>query len=208
MITEVAPKNSLYICTVSSEDAPALLEIYAPYVEHTAISFEITVPSEKEFAGRIAHTIKRYPYIAAVKNGRIIGYACTHPFVDREAYRHTAETTVYIRRGETGLGAGRLLYESLEKISLLQNVLDLYACIGVPVRDDEHLTHNSEEFHKHMGYERAGFFPACGYKFGRWYDMVWMRKTLGAHTENPMEFVPFCSLSKSALAGCGIITEE
>ena len=67
MITKAAPKDSLYICTVSSEDAPALLEIYAPYVEHTAISFEITVPSTEEFAGRIAHTIKRYPYIAAVK---------------------------------------------------------------------------------------------------------------------------------------------
>ena len=43
------------------EDAEALLSIYAPYVKHTAITFEYEVPSVEEFRKRIAHTLQHYP---------------------------------------------------------------------------------------------------------------------------------------------------
>lgn len=49
------------------EDAAALLTIYAPYVEETAITFEYEVPGVEEFRGRIAHTLATYPYIVAVE---------------------------------------------------------------------------------------------------------------------------------------------
>ena len=35
------------------EDASALLEIYAPYVTDTNISFEYEVPSQEEFSQRV-----------------------------------------------------------------------------------------------------------------------------------------------------------
>ncbi|WP_298759715.1 GNAT family N-acetyltransferase [uncultured Campylobacter sp.] len=47
------------------QDAEALLEIYAPYVKQTAISFECDVPGAAEFAGRIEKTLQRYPYLLA-----------------------------------------------------------------------------------------------------------------------------------------------
>lgn len=50
-------------------DAAALLAIYAPYVRETAITFEYDVPSEKEFAGRIAHTLEKFPYLVAENDG-------------------------------------------------------------------------------------------------------------------------------------------
>ena len=28
-------------------------------------------------------------------------------------------------------------------------------------------------------------FHQCGYKFHRWYHMVWMEKLIGEHVENP-----------------------
>lgn len=49
------------------EDAEALLAIYAPYVEETAITFEYEVPSVEAFRARIAHTLATYPYIVAVE---------------------------------------------------------------------------------------------------------------------------------------------
>ena len=49
----------------SPEDAEALLSIYAPYVKHTAITFEYEVPSVEEFRKRIAHTLQHYPYLVA-----------------------------------------------------------------------------------------------------------------------------------------------
>ena len=48
--------NKIIIRTASAADAPALLKIYRPYVENTAITFEYDVPSTEEFAslyGRI-----------------------------------------------------------------------------------------------------------------------------------------------------------
>ena len=63
-------------------DAAALLSIYAPYVEKTAITFEYEVPTVQEFKNRITSTLKRYPYLAAIRDGRIIGYAM-HPNLKR-----------------------------------------------------------------------------------------------------------------------------
>ena len=58
-------------------------------------------------------------------------------------------------------------------------ILNLYACIGYPQVEDEYLTKNSAEFHAHLGFELVGTFHNCGYKFDRWYDMVWMEKIIG-----------------------------
>ena len=60
-------------------------------------------------------------------------------------------------------------------------VLNLYACIGYPQAEDEYLTKNSAQFHEHLGFTLAGTFHNCGYKFGRWYDMIWMEKVIGEH---------------------------
>ena len=51
----------------------------------------------------------------------------------------------------------------------------------LPIVEDEYLTHNSEEFHRHMGFETVGEFHRCIYKFGRWYNMIWMEKMIGEH---------------------------
>ena len=56
-------------------------------------------------------------------------------------------------------------------------------------------------FHEKMGYRLVGTFHDCGYKFGRWYDMVWMEKMLGEHTDDPQPVVPFPDLPPMALAG-------
>ena len=57
----------------------------------------------------------------------------------------------------------------------------MYACIGLPEQEDEYLTNNSANFHEHIGFTRAGFFRNSGYKFGRWYHMIWMEKLIGEH---------------------------
>ena len=54
--------SNIHIRTVSPNDAAALLAIYAPYVQETAITFEYEVPSTEEFARRITHTLEKYPY--------------------------------------------------------------------------------------------------------------------------------------------------
>lgn len=187
---------SITIRTAALDDAAALLAIYAPYVEQTAITFEYEVPSLEEFRSRIARTLRRYPYLVAEENGEILGYAYTGPFGERAAYSWAVETSIYLRQDVRGRGLGKRLYQALEDISRAQNVQSLYACIAYPDADDAHLSGNSVAFHTHLGYTVVGRFPHCGYKFGTWYNMVWMEKTLGDHAVPPAAFVPFPELSE------------
>ena len=86
----------------------------------------------------------------------------------------------------------------------MQHILNLHACIGYPETEDEYLTKNSVEFHAHMGYRMVGKFHKCGYKFGRWYDMVWMEKMLGDHPASPLPIVLFPDIRAEDLRGIGI----
>ena len=165
----------------SPKDAGAFLEIYAPYVLNTAITFEYDVSSLEEFADRIAHTLTKYPYIVAHEGGKILGYAYAGAFVGRKAYEHSAEVSIYVAEASHRQGIGRLLYTELEGRLKAAGILNLYACIAYPETEDEYLTRNSVEFHGHMGFKLAGHFHECGYKFGRWYSMVWMEKIIGNH---------------------------
>lgn len=162
-------------------DAERLLEIYDYYVKNTAITFECTTPSLEEFKARMEKVMRRYPYLVVLENGVIKGYACAGPFVGREAYDRSCETTIYLDRDSKKRGMGRMLYEALEAALYEMGVLNLYACIGYPETEDEYLTRNSAGFHKHLGYEKVGEFHKCGYKFGRWYSMIWMEKIIGEH---------------------------
>ena len=67
--------DKLHIRTAQISDAEELLAIYKPYIENTAITFEYNVPTVEEFANRIKTTLKKYPYIVAELNGKIVGYA-------------------------------------------------------------------------------------------------------------------------------------
>ena len=175
--------GSIRIRKAGLADAAQILAIYRPYVEHTAITFEYTVPKLDEFTQRIAHTLERHPYIVAEGNGKIIGYAYVSRFVGRAAYDWAVETSIYVSQDARHAGLGKRLYYALEDILSRQGILNMEACIGVAEVEDEYLDNNSEHFHEHLGYRLVGRFKKCGYKFGRWYDMVWMEKIIGEHLD-------------------------
>ena len=167
------------IRSAAPADAARLLEIYSWYVENTAISFECMTPSPAEFGDRIRGTLERFPYFVLEENGVIQGYAYAGPFHSRAAYSHCCELSIYLDRNARGRGYGRKLYEALEASLREMGFLNLYACIGDPITEDEYLTHNSEQFHQHMGFVKIGTFHRCGRKFDRWYNMIYMEKMIG-----------------------------
>lgn len=177
--------DALTIRMAAAEDAPALLDIYRPYVEHTAITFEYKVPSIEEFAARILRTLQRYPFLIALCGGKAVGYAYASPFKERAAYDWAVETSIYIQEAYSSRGYGKALYDILERLLTAQNILNLNACIAYTAHADEYLDNHSAGFHTHLGYHPVGTFHKCGYKFGRWYDMIWMEKMIGAHTSAP-----------------------
>ena len=164
----------------SIDDTKDILKIYSYYVLNTAISFEYDVPTVDEFKERIRKTLENYPYYVAILDNKIVGYAYAGSFVGREAYKYSAELTVYIDKDYKKQGIGRLLYKKLEEDLKQKGISNLYACIGTPVdKADEYLDFNSVEFHKHLGFMQVGEFHKCGYKFDRWYNMVWLEKVIG-----------------------------
>lgn len=193
---------TLRIARVS--DAHELLALYVPYVEETAISFETEVPSLEEFTQRMIKRLPQYPYIVAQRGGELLGYAYLSPFVGRAAYLWAAETTIYLRRDCRKMGIGKMLYTALESLARAQGIINLEACIGWTDEPDEHLTNNSAEYHAHLGYRMVGRFYKCGYKFGTWYDMVWMEKLLGEHPDTPRDIIPFSELSAETLKKAGL----
>jgi len=169
----------MIIRKATTEDAEAILSIYAPYVEKTAITFEYDVPSVEEFRGRIANTLEKYPYLVAEEDGKIIGYAYAGVFKARAAYQHCVETSIYVALDSQRKGTGKALYAELESQLKAQGIRNLNACISWVDEPNEYLTHQSPEFHAHLGYERCAHFHKCGYKFGQWFDMIWMEKLIG-----------------------------
>lgn len=184
-------KERTMIRIARQEDAKRLLEIYAYYVENTAITFEYEVPSLEDFRGRIRHTLERYPYLVEEnEDGQIIGYVYAGAFKERAAYDWAVETSIYVDREERRRGSGRRLYAALEKVLLLQGICNAEACIAAPRGEDPFLTAGSIRFHRHLGYRMVGHFEKCAYKFDRWYDMVWMERLIGDHPEAPGSLQP------------------
>lgn len=187
-------KAEIRIRTVTPEDAQALLDIYAPYIKTTAVTFEYEVPSTADFAERIAHTLVRYPYLAAVAGEEILGYVYAGPLHARPAYDWSVETSIYVRMDRKSGGIGSALYRELEKTLMQQNIVNVAACIAYPETEDEYLSRDSVRFHEKQGYRMVGQFHECAYKFGRWYHMVWMEKQIGPHLAKMPPMIPFQEL--------------
>lgn len=176
---------NIRIATVA--DAKEILAIYTPYILKTSITFEYDVPSLTEFEERITNTLIKYPYLVALLENKIVGYAYASSFKSRAAYNWSVETSIYIDETKKGMGIGKLLYQELEQILQKQNICNLCSCITYP-------NPQSIGFHANFGYKKVALFTKSGYKFNEWHDMVWMEKFINEHDASPSPFIPFSIL--------------
>ena len=171
------------------KDAEEIIDIYRPYVLETAITFEYEVPAVEEMEKRIREREGRYPFLVAEENERVLGYAYLSPFKERSAYDWSAETSIYLDFTLRGKGYGTVLLNALEKEAGKMNLLSLDACIAVPSEESRYLTDQSRRFHEKRGYKTVAHFPFSGYKFGTWFDIIWMEKEIGEHTTTPKKVI-------------------
>ena len=152
-------------------DARSLLDIYAPYVENTAITFEYEVPTIEDFANRIEKTLEKYPYLVVEEDGVVVGYAYASTYYARAAYDWAVELSVYISQDARGQGVGTRLYDALEDLLEQMGYIHFLACISLP-------NEASLALHRKRGYQQVAHFPKIGCKFNRWHDIVWLQKSL------------------------------
>jgi L-amino acid N-acyltransferase YncA len=159
---------------VTEADIPQIQPIYAHHVLHGAASFEEIPPDIAEMRDRFAALkSKHMPYIAAVEDGRILGYAYAGPYRPRPAYRYTVEDSIYLAPDQAGRGLGKKLLSEIIARCTARGFRQMIAIIG------DSGNAGSINLHRSLGFAMIGTFPAVGFKFGRWIDSVLMQKALG-----------------------------
>ncbi len=179
---------------VQKKDVQQILQIYAPYVLNTNITFEYDVPSLKEMSLRIEKISKKYPYLVVEEDDEIIGYAYACTFHERKAYEWACELSIYVKESYHGKGIAKKLYLKLFAILQEMNIQTVYACITVP-------NDKSKRFHQALGFKQNALFHQCGYKFNKWLDVIWMEKSIGQYGQVD-NFIPFSSLSIDKINKC------
>lgn len=165
------------------QDVPRILEIYGPYVENTAISFEYAVPTLAEFTQRFLGITAQFPWLVWEENGTVLGYAYGSLPFERAAFQWCAEASIYLCPEARGKGIGKKLYAALEQLLQRQGYRKVYAIITTANKP-------SVAFHRAAGYRHTATMPDCGYKFGQWYGTVWMEKDLNTWDTPPRDPVP------------------
>ncbi len=95
-------------------DLPVIAAVYAHWVEHSVVTFDLEAPDVDEWGRRRdAAVTGGHPWMVTELDGRVAGYATASPFRPKPAYRSTVETTIYLDVAHVGRGLGRPLYEAL-----------------------------------------------------------------------------------------------
>ncbi len=174
----------------SETDAAAINEIYAPFCEKTAISFEYVAPTDAEMAERIRTLIAIFPWLVLVNNQIIAGYAYASRHRERAAYGWSVDTTVYVRPAYQRRGAGLALYTTLFELLKLQGYYRAFAGVTLP-------NLASVGLHTALGFEPVGIFRGVGFKLGAWHDVAWFQLSLQTERGEPAPPVPITNIVNS-----------
>ncbi len=164
------------------KDAAAILAVYAPYIEKTAITFETEIPSLESFTRRVEDIAAHFPYLLLEVDGELAGYAYAHRQAERAAFAWNAELSIYLKESFTGRGLGGLLYGLLEELLAMQGYVNFY---GVITGSNA----VSIELHERMGYHIIGRHEQTGFKFGQWHDTVWLHKRVSEGVPGKIESI-------------------
>ena len=159
-------------------DGARLAVIYRPAVVSRATSFELVPPNASEMARRVTRITARTPWLVGGEEGQVLGFAYASPHRDRPAYAWSVEVSAYVDSMAHRHGLGRALYTSLFAILELQGFQNAYAGITLP-------NPASIAFHEALGFKSVGTYHRVGYKHGRWHDVRWFERSLGAHSADP-----------------------
>ncbi len=162
----------------TAADACAILRIYAPHVETSAVSFETHLPSLEEMAGRI-ETNRKLGWYVYEQDGEVLGYAYASKHRDRAAYQWCCEVSAYVDERSRGKGLATLLYERLLRELKTKGYVNAYAVITLP-------NERSVSFHEKRGFKSIGVYEKIGFKLGRWHDVGWWALRINEPCDAPV----------------------
>ncbi len=161
----------MYIRAASFDDAGGIRAVYAPYVRDTIFTFEFQIPSEEDIRARLSRHAATQVWLVAEEKGELVGYAYSWPFEERDGYRFSVETSIFVRSGRLGRGVGRALYQSLLDELRKRGTRQAIARIALP-------NPQSQRLHERLGFRQVALFPRIGHKFDRWIDVGYWQLSL------------------------------
>ncbi|OBA59913.1 GCN5 family acetyltransferase [Mycobacterium sp. 1100029.7] len=159
--------------SATPHDAAACVAIYRPYVENTAISWELEAPSPDEMASRIASAQKAHEWLVLEHDKQVIGFAYGHALISLPSFKWSCETGIYISRDLHRAGWGRTLYTEVLHRLAERGYRRVFAGITQP-------NESSNAFHRSFGFEDVGAYRRVYFKHDSWHDVAWMQLDLGA----------------------------
>ena len=166
------PGSAVRIRAASSDDAAALAGIYNYYVANTVVTFEEEPVSAAGMSTRVADVQGiGLPWLVAELDGGVVGYSYAQRWKARSAYRHSVETTIYLRNGAEGRGIGKVLYAALLPILREGKIHSVIGGVALP-------NPASVALHETLGFEQVARFRQVGFKHGRWVDVAYWQLVL------------------------------
>ncbi len=158
----------------AAADLSAITEIYGHAVRYGTATFELIPPDLAEMTRRFGVLMGGgFPYLVAVLEGQVVGYAYAGAYRPRPAYRFTVENSVYLQPAIHRRGIGMQLLQRLIAESEARGYRQMIAVIG------DSANAGSIGVHTRTGFRLIGTHPDVGFKFGRWLDTVMMQRSLG-----------------------------
>jgi phosphinothricin acetyltransferase len=171
---------NITIRLAEQRDVPGILEIYTPFILHTAVTFEEIVPDEDSFWKRIQEIMNELPFLVCEIDGRIAGYAYASAYRSRASYRWSKEVSVYVHPDFHRKKVAHALYTSLHEMVRFQGIANLLAIITMP-------NEASVAFHEFFGYRKSGEFSKVGFKLNQWQNVGWFELFIQNENAEPKE---------------------
>ena len=168
------------IAPATLEDAAEMAAIYAHHVLHGTASWETVPPTADEMAGRLAKVLgEGWPWLVARDaQGAMLGYAYAAQYNPRAGYRFACENSIYLRHDALGRGIGTLLLAALIEACEAWGFRQMVA--GIAGSEPA-----SVALHARAGFVEVARLRSMGRKHGRWLDVIYMQRALGAGDAAP-----------------------
>ena len=172
-------QNRTSIRSPRLSDFPQITGIYKYFVLHTTISFDTTPPPENTMIRKWQELQKlNYPYLVATHNNTITAFAYLAPYRTRNAYKHTAELSVYVDNNHQRQNIGSKLVAELLNKAPESDIREIIAVIA----SHDNTTTPSLAFHHKLGFKTVGTLRNVGHKHGVSIHTTILQKSLAPKT--------------------------
>ena len=155
----------------SEAHAESIAAIYDAAARATPATFDLEGHPPDWWADVIAD--ERYPFLVAIDDGIVLGFARAGRHKVKPAYGTTCETSVYVAEAARARGVGRALYDVL-LAALDGDPALLLAVAGITLPNAA-----SVALHESSGFTLVGTFHNVGVKLDRRWDVAWYERPLG-----------------------------